>query len=219
MRVPFPATIAAITLCLAASTAQSAERAGETTRVQQASFQRETLIPWPLDPGDEIYRDALVYTERYGSLEMRLDDGSNLTLGPNSDVVIDRYVYAPETSTGEAAISLTQGVLRMVSGRIPQENVSLSTGIAQIGIRGTDFTLDRNTEGIVKIWVDDGAVAATPVQSGQEFVFAAPAFAICTVSSCEQSNPEPKPVVFPVKPAGVEDDNDDDRGDGGGGGY
>ena len=204
------------------NSAWAADRAGEAVRVQPASYQRESFFPSSLDVGDEVYREAEVYTEQYGSLELLLDDGSQLTVGPNSELTIDEYVFSGDSGSGRAAISLGQGMLRMVSGSIAAENVSVRTPVATVGIRGTDFTLDTNTSGIVKVWVDDGTVVVAPAQANQTFELTAPAFAVCSASSCDpQDGGGNRPVAFPVAPAGGGGsifDQDEDRGDGGGGG-
>jgi hypothetical protein len=64
-------------------------------------------------------------------------DGSALTAGPNSDVVLDEFVYDPASETGKLSISATKGVLRLVGGKISKnEPITLKTPTATIGIRG-----------------------------------------------------------------------------------
>jgi hypothetical protein len=83
----------------------------------------ENGLKSPLDQygysaSDEIYRDARVYTKQYGSMDIQLEDGTNLVISPNSSLVIDEYVYAGAGSAGSLAISLTRGAMRMVSGKM-----------------------------------------------------------------------------------------------------
>lgn len=195
--------------------AGAAERAGETTRVQPASYQGGGFFPDTLRVGSEIYQDEKVYTERYGSIEILFDDDTNLTVGPSSEILIDDYVYSPSSSGGRAAMTLAKGVLRVVSGRLPKDAISIATNVANIGVRGTDFMLDTNSFGSVKIWVDEGVVSAAPLQSQTVFEFAAPAYAVCSATTCEQGDAPPKPIAFPEVP----EDNylEDDRGGDGGG--
>lgn len=214
------ALAAALALFLPFGAATAAERAGETTKVQPASYQRESIFASTLDVGDEIYRDAEVFTEEYGSLIMSLDDGSVLTLGPNSDIVVDEYVYSPGANTGSAALSLGRGMLRVVSGRLPSDSVRIRTPVATIGIRGTDFTLDTAVQEIVKVWVDDGIVTVAPNASPTVFEFEAPAFAICSTSGCDRGEPEQRPRAFPEPPEEeVFEYERDEPGGGGGGGH
>lgn len=212
--------IAALIATLNVQTATADERAGATVRVQPDSYQRSGFFPSSLDVGDEIYQEAKVYTEQYGSIEILFDDGTNMTVSPNSEVVIDAFVYAPSSSTGQAAVSLLTGALRMVSGRLPSENYEVRTPVATIGVRGTEFVLDTTTEGITKIWVEDGTVLATPVASNTTFEFDAPAYAECSASSCEDQSPGEPPVSFPATPPSQGEENEGPGGgDGGDGGY
>lgn len=207
----------AVALTTFANPALAAERAGETTKVQPASYQGSGFFPDFLETGDEILREETVYTEEYGSMEIRFDDGSNLTLGPNTEIVVDSFVYNPSDSSGASAVSLGRGVLRLISGQLPSESVSVSTTVATIGVRGTDFTLDTNTSDTLRIWVDDGIVTASPLQSDQVFELTAPAYAVCTVTTCDTSGaPSARPVVFPIVPP--ESEREDGGGGGGGGG-
>lgn len=213
-------SIVAVVTAAILSPALADERAGATVRVQADSYQRSGFFPSWLEVGDEIYQEAKVYTEKYGSVEILFDDGTNMTISPNSEIVVDEFVYAADSGTGKAVISLGVGALRMISGRLPSENYEVKTPVATIGVRGTEFVLDTNTSGITKIWIEDGTVLARPVQSGQTFEFTAPAYAECSASSCEDASPNEAPLSFPAVPE--DDGSDQDQGgggDGGDGGY
>ena len=69
----------------------------------------------------------------------------------------------------------------------------------------------------MKIWVDEGVVVAAPLQSQDTFEFAAPAYAVCSATSCQQGDAPPKPVAFPTPPAN--NAPHEDFRDGGGGGH
>lgn len=210
---------AAATFVMAVCVAHPAaakDRAGETTRVQPASYQGGGLFPDTLGVGDEIYRQETVYTKEYGSIEITFDDDTNLTVGPSSEILIDDYVYSPSSGAGRAAISLARGAMRVISGRLPKDAILVATPVANIGVRGTDFTLDTASFGSVKIWVDEGVVTAAPIQSQTVFEFAAPAYAVCSATTCEQGAAPPKPVAFPATP---DHEPSDDFRDGGGGGH
>jgi hypothetical protein len=75
-----------------------------------------------------------------GGLQVLLLDESVFTLGPNSALVVDRFVYDPGTDRGELETELVRGAFRFVSGRIAKRdptkmNVKLPAGT--IGVRGT----------------------------------------------------------------------------------
>lgn len=64
-------------------------------------------------------------------------DGTALTIGPNSVLAIDKYVYDPNRKTGEMALSATRGAFRFVGGAISKNSeVTIKTPSATLGIRG-----------------------------------------------------------------------------------
>jgi len=75
-------------------------------------------------------------------LQVTFRDNTVLTLGENASVVVDSYVYDPDKSTGEAVLQATRGAFRFVTGRLKelkQKKIAVSTPVADIGIRGTEF--------------------------------------------------------------------------------
>jgi hypothetical protein len=60
-----------------------------------------------------------------------------MTIGPNSDLTIDEYVYDPSANTGKLAATLGKGALRFVGGQISHNgDAEIKTASALIGIRG-----------------------------------------------------------------------------------
>ena len=190
----------ALGLAIAAGPAWAQERAGEATRTQQNAFQWATFSPDRLATGDEIYRDADVYTTAYGSLELSLDDGSVLTLGPRTELKIDEFVFNPETQDGTSSLSIGRGILRMASGRMKSENVRIGTPTATIGIRGTELVLDANTPGRLQVWSTEGTVTVAPNGTDEVYVLNAPAFADCGAELCEIRDSPVIPYFFPIAP-------------------
>ncbi|OFW98246.1 MAG: hypothetical protein A3D94_16825 [Alphaproteobacteria bacterium RIFCSPHIGHO2_12_FULL_66_14] len=75
-------------------------------------------------------------------------DGTALTIGPNSALVIDRYVYDPNRKAGDIALSVTRGTFRFVGGAISKNNeVTIKTPSATIGIRGGIVTFSVSDSG------------------------------------------------------------------------
>ena len=90
-----------------------------------------------LTVGLDMVQDERIETDPAGQTHLLFVDGSTLTVGPNSDLVLDRFVYDPDSKTGELALSTTKGLLRFVGGRISKSGgVRIKTPSATIGIRG-----------------------------------------------------------------------------------
>lgn len=184
-------------LSLSTHLAHAADRAGVTTKVQTQAYQEGDFLPQSLFEGEIVYRQANITTDRFGSVSFEFDDGSTMTVGPDSDLIIDNYVYDPDSGDGQAAIRLGKGILRMVSGRIPSDRVQIRTPVATVGIRGTEFALDADPEDLLRIWIIQGTVSATVNGSGQSFAFDAPSFAECTSDGCVETGAPSLPVTQP----------------------
>lgn len=171
--------------CALAGAADAAERAGLVTASQPQAYQAEGSVGFEVFPGTEIFRNARLYTKQYGTIDVRLDDGTNLTVAPRSSLLIDDFVFAGERRPGSLALSLTRGAVRMASGRMPKHAVGVETPVAHIGVRGTEFWVNTVNENLIEIWVTEGAVIATPVQSEETFEFTAKTYATCTATACK----------------------------------
>src|SRR3546814_17607007 len=79
-----------------------------------------------------------IVTTSVGQTQVLFVDQSSLTVGPNAEVVIDRFVYDPDRTTGELVVSVTKGVLRFVGGKIrASKGATLRTPTATLGISGS----------------------------------------------------------------------------------
>jgi hypothetical protein len=75
-------------------------------------------------------------------LQITFRDNTVLTLGEKASIIIDSYVYDPDQGVGETVLQATKGAFRFVTGRLKdlkQKKIAISTPVADIGIRGTDF--------------------------------------------------------------------------------
>src|SRR5512138_366677 len=67
--------------------------------------------------GIDVSANERVTTNADDRAHLVFEDGTSLTVAPNSVVVIDKYVFDPERARGEMAVSVTRGALRFVGGR------------------------------------------------------------------------------------------------------
>jgi trimeric autotransporter adhesin len=90
-----------------------------------------------LNIGLDMFRNEKIVTGPEGKTQLLFIDGSALTIGPNSEVVLDEFVYDPASESGRLAMTATKGVFRLVGGKISKtEAVTLKTPTATLGIRG-----------------------------------------------------------------------------------
>ena len=64
-----------------------------------------------------------------------------MTVGLNSDLTIDQFVFDPKSGTGKLAMSATRGLLRYVGGKLSKQDeaVTLRTSTATLAVRGGAF--------------------------------------------------------------------------------
>jgi hypothetical protein len=87
--------------------------------------------------GAEIVHNERIITDASGQTQLLFRDGSTFTVGENADVVIDDFVYDPETTKGKLALSVTRGAFRFVGGKLSKDgSVAISTPAAVLGVRG-----------------------------------------------------------------------------------
>lgn len=99
--------------------------------------------------GDPVVRDQRIETGPEGLVQILLADGTSFTVGPNSSIVIDSFVYDPEKQTASLAATMTKGALRFIGGKASKASgdVKIDTPIGTAGIRGAvvDINLDGKT--------------------------------------------------------------------------
>lgn len=87
--------------------------------------------------GNDVQFGERLATDSSGALHILFMDQSSLTLGPNSAVTIDQYVFHPEKQEGQITVNLLKGALRVVGGLLSKySDTHVVTGNGTIGIRG-----------------------------------------------------------------------------------
>jgi hypothetical protein len=69
-----------------------------------------------LSAGSEIYANQTVRTGNRGMADLVFLDSTNLSVGPRSEVRLDKFVYDPTGSGGSVVLQATRGVFRFVTG-------------------------------------------------------------------------------------------------------
>jgi len=98
----------------------------------------------PAREGMHLLLDDTLQTSADGSLGAILQDGTRISLGPNTELKIDRFLYQPSDGKFGLLLRLGRGVLAYISGRIAQfapESVTVETPIGVLGLRGTHFAV------------------------------------------------------------------------------
>lgn len=119
--------------------------------------------------GDAVFQNEEIVSGPNGLGFAMFPDQTTLTIAPNSRIVLDEYVYDPETATGGVAMTLTRGALRFVGGRITKSaDATIRTPTATIGIRGGAAMIETEEDGAGRVTFVAGEYAR--VASGDETV-------------------------------------------------
>jgi hypothetical protein len=87
--------------------------------------------------GANVVRNEKISTFNRGQVQLIFADQSTLTLGENSEIVIDEFVYDPDKQAGNMTATVTTGVLRYVGGKISKKSdVSFLTPSGVVTVRG-----------------------------------------------------------------------------------
>lgn len=145
---------------------------------------------------EPVYSNEVVQTGARVTTNLKFLDRTNLFVGENSQVVLDKFVYDPEQRLGDVAISFTKGAFRFVTGEIQnKEAVSLKTPTATMTIRGTELVIFVLPDGTSEVNVLHGAVDLTPCES-DEATRLEQGRALIITSSCETTSVEARSLPF-----------------------
>ena len=115
--------------------------AGEAFVVRQSG----TL---PAQAGQLVFEADALRTGASGRVAITLRDDTRIAIGPNSDVRLDKFEFAPGEGRLGVTLRIARGLLAYVSGRIARlspDAVRLETPSALVGIRGTRLAIRVET--------------------------------------------------------------------------
>jgi len=127
------------------------------------SAQRRTI-----GSGDRVFSDEVVETAKDGKGQLLFLDETSLTVGPESRLTLDKFVFDPDASRSVVSMTAVKGVFRFVSGSLPKQAYEIKTPAGVVGVRGTIFDLIVFINGDVLLRLIEGGVVFTTL-SGQQY--------------------------------------------------
>ena len=116
----------------------------------------------------DVFAGETVKTSSGASTVIRFQDQTQIQVGANSSIVLDKFVYDPASGTGDAAIKFGTGVFRFITGDIKNKDaVKLTTPTTSLTIRGTKFVLAVAADGTTTVGVLEGVVEVAPCGGNQ----------------------------------------------------
>ncbi|MDN2662283.1 FecR domain-containing protein [Psychromonas sp. 14N.309.X.WAT.B.A12] len=94
---------------------------------------------------DKVYEGYLIDTEDNSSIGLVFIDGTQLSIGPSSQVIINRYLFSPKKKQYSFDVMIQNGSAIYSSGKLGElspESIKVQTPEATIGVRGTKFLVE-----------------------------------------------------------------------------
>jgi hypothetical protein len=136
--------LAMVLLGAAPVSAQQAGPAGHVKTVTGSAFVVRDQKATAVKPGDAIFATDTLRTSADGKLGITLKDDTRVSLGPNSEMKVDRYVYSPGEGGLGMVLKFVRGVAVYVSGRMAKlapDSIRLETPSGIVGVRGTTVAI------------------------------------------------------------------------------
>lgn len=133
------ATLAAlmVSISLVASAAAQTSRIGVAAAVRNEVTATLGAQARTLAVGGDVFQNDLVRTGESSVAQLLFADRTTLSVGPRSEVRLDRFVYDPSRPVGDVGVSFLSGALRFISGSQNPQSYRIETPVAAIGVRGT----------------------------------------------------------------------------------
>jgi hypothetical protein len=87
--------------------------------------------------GSEVFTNQRIRTGDASNAQLLFLDETSLSVGPKSEITLDRFVYNPNRGAGSVVLTASKGAFRFVTGSQNPTNYSIKTPVATIGVRGT----------------------------------------------------------------------------------
>lgn len=115
--------------------------------------------------GKNVIFNEQIITDGNGLVQVLLVDGTTFTVGPNSQLTIDEFVYNPDTGDAKVVATLAKGAFRFIGGQTSRKKggATIKTPAGSLGIRGA------MVEGSVR-----GGQGTFSMIFGQEVVYTGP---------------------------------------------
>ncbi len=124
-------------LAMQSSAADAESRIGTATSTRPDAEGVMGAKSQALSPGTELYANETVRTGSVGRADLVLLDNTNLTVGPTSEVLLDKFVYDRTGSSGSVILQATRGAFRFVTGSQDHRAYKVNTPYGSLGVRGT----------------------------------------------------------------------------------
>ena len=158
--------VIAMTLLLsgfAGGQAAAQETIGAVSRIQGEASGTRGGATRTLSLSASVFLNEVVSTGEAARLEITFTDNTRLTLGEKAQLTFDRYVFNPAAGSGTIKFGVV-GAFRFLSGqlsKLARSDVSVTTAVATLGIRGTEFWGGPIDDQVLGVFLIEGVVSVS----------------------------------------------------------
>ena len=107
-----------------------------------------------LQNGSKIFFGDTIVSKQNANAQILFIDQTVLTLGEDTEMTIDEFIYDPKSNEGSFVSSVKSGTVKFITGQISKknpENLEVKVPSGTLGARGTEFVVltEKNNESTV----------------------------------------------------------------------
>ena len=157
--------VIAVTLLsgFAGDQAAAQEAIGAVSRIQGEASGTRGGAPRALGLNASVFLNEIVSTGEAARLEVTFTDNTRLTLSAKAELTLDAYVFNPAAGSGTIKFGVV-GAFRFLSGQVSKlarSDVNVTTPVAIVGIRGTEFWGGPIDDQALGVFLIEGAVSVS----------------------------------------------------------
>jgi len=198
-RVGLPSLLIALLLATPSVGAATPVEIGEVERSVNSVSGAFEEMERMLRQGDRVYHTELIKTGKNSLATLLLDDNTQVSLGADTAVQLDQFIYNPDSTEGAVTLNSARGIFRFLTGLLPSKSYKIKTPVATIGVRGTVFDVWNRKDGSTVILLRHGKVVVDNLQGSGPPVLLDRPMLVTTVDSAESQPTPATPVSGSVK--------------------
>jgi hypothetical protein len=146
--------------------ARAAEPIGHVVQQQGSVDVERAGMREPLSRGDPVFLGDRVSTDKDGRVKIGFLDDSLLTVGSDSEIVLDSYRFGRDGQRLHAALTLVIGIIRAaITGGMPGSVFNVKTSVAVASARSTEWLVEAGAEKAA-VFVSEGRVQVVAKRGG-----------------------------------------------------
>ena len=99
--------------------------------------------------GSKIFYGDTILANSKSNAQILFLDETVMTVGENTELTIDDFIYNPITNDGNFVTNIKSGIVKTISGKISEkspEKLEVKMPNGSLGVRGTEFIVSLNSE-------------------------------------------------------------------------